>query len=135
VVNCVNAVPQLLRCDSTLKRSWVKVRLVGTKSNRTGIGARIKVTAQTGTPLLSAKPGSPLTQVEEVRSCNGYYSASDLRIHFGLGEAKKVDSVEIWWPSGSVDTLKDLEVNRLYVVQEGGKILKTDDFAATKGKK
>jgi hypothetical protein len=76
-----------------------------------------------------------LTQVEEVRSCNGYYSASDLRIHFGLGEAKKVDSVEIWWPSGSVDTLKDLEVNRLYVVQEGGKILKTDDFAATKGKK
>jgi enediyne biosynthesis protein E4 len=132
VVNCVNSVPQLLRCDSTLKRSWIKIRLVGTKSNRTGIGARIKVTAQTGTPVLTAKAGTPLTQVEEVRSCNGYYSASDLRIHFGLGEAKKADIVEIRWPSGTVDLLKDLDVNRLHVVQEGGKILKTDDFNASK---
>jgi hypothetical protein len=66
-----------------------------------------------------------LTQVEEVRSCNGYFSASDLRIHFGLGDAKKVDVVEIRWSSGAVDTLKDLDVNRLYVVEEGGKIVKT----------
>jgi hypothetical protein len=99
---------------------------VGVKSNRTGIGARIKVVAQTGSPLLNAKPGTPLSQIEEVRSCNGYYSASDLRIHFGLNEAKKVDLVEIRWPSGAVDTLKDLDVNRLYVVEEGGKILKNE---------
>ncbi len=138
VVNCVNDVPQLLRCVSTWKRSWIKIRLVGKKSNRTGIGARIKVLAHTGTPVLTATPApasnpangpaAPLTQIEEVRSCNGYYSASDLRIHFGLGEAKKVDLVEIRWPSGAVDTLKDLDVNRLYVVEEGGKILKTDSF-------
>ena len=76
----------------------------------------------------ATSPGSPLTQIDEVRSCNGYYSASDLRIHFGLGEAKKVDLVEIRWPSGTVDTLKDLDVNRLYVIEEGGKILKTDGF-------
>ncbi|HEY1986654.1 MAG TPA: CRTAC1 family protein [Terracidiphilus sp.] len=137
VVNCVNAVPQLLRCDaaagpaSTPKRNWIKIRLVGTKSNRTGIGARIKVVAQTGSPVLTAKPGpdgkaAALTQIEEVRSCNGYYSASDLRIHFGLGDAKKADAVEIKWPSGTVDTLKDLEANRLYVIQEGGKILKAE---------
>ena len=132
VVNCVNAVPQLLRCDSSLKRSWIKIRTVGTKSNRTGIGARLKVVAATGTPLLTAKPGTPLTQIDEVRSSNGYYSASDLRVHFGLGDAKKVDLVEIRWPSGAVDTLKDLDVNRLYVIQEGGKILKTDEFAASK---
>jgi hypothetical protein len=142
VVNCVNAVPQLLRCDSTWKRSWVKIRLVGTKSNKTGIGARIKVTARTGTGVHgrlsvvshSAGDGSAsspsagiqaLTQIEEVRSCNGYFSASDLRIHFGLGDAKKVDVVEIRWSSGAVDTLKDLDVNRLYVVEEGGKIVKT----------
>ena len=135
VVNCVNAVPQLLRCDSasTLKRSWVKIRLVGTKSNRTGIGARIKVVAQTGSPVLSARPapGQPvtLTQVEEVKSCNGYYSASDLRIHFGLNEAKKIDLVEVRWPSGAVDTLRDLDVNRLYVVEEGGKVLKNEALA------
>jgi hypothetical protein len=149
VVNCVNAVPQLLRCDSTLKRSWVKIRLVGTKSNRTGIGARIKVVAKTGTVVSGqlsvvsqrADPGSAssppagipaLTQIEEVRSCNGYYSASDLRIHFGLGEAKKVDLVEIKWPSGAVDSLKDLDVNRLYVVEEGGKILKTMEMVGAK---
>jgi hypothetical protein len=134
VVNCVNDVPQLLRCVSSWKRSWVKIRLVGRKSNRTGIGARIKVVAHTGTPVLTATPPpanvpvAPLTQIEEVRSCNGYYSASDLRIHFGLGEATKVDLVEIRWPSGVVDTMKDLDVNHLYVVEEGGKILKKDNF-------
>jgi len=149
VVNCVNAVPQLLRCDSTLKHSWVKIRLVGVKSNRTGIGAKIKVVAQTGTtyhgaaapganaakpaPNATAKP-DVLTQIEEVKSCNGYYSSGDLRIHFGLGEAKKVDLVEIRWPSGAVDTLKDLDVNRLYVVQEGGKILKAEALKGLKAK-
>jgi hypothetical protein len=134
IVNCVNALPQLLRCQSTLNRSWIKIRVVGVKSNRTGIGARIRVVAQTGTPAVGAKPGSPLVQIEEVRSSNGYYSSSDLRIHFGLGEAKKVDQVEIRWPSGAVDTLKDLDINRLYVIQEGGKILKADAFEAPKKK-
>jgi len=128
VVNCVNALPQLLRCDSTPNRSWIKVRTVGTKSNRTGIGARIKVVAQTGTPVLGAKVGSPLTQIDEVRSSNGYFSCSDLRIHFGLGDAKKIDLIEIHWPSGTVDTLMNLEVNRLYVIQEGGKILKMEAY-------
>ena len=71
-----------------------------------------------------------MTQIEEVRSCNGYFSASDLRIHFGLGEAKKADLVEIRWPSGAVDTLKDLDVNRLYVIEEGGKILKNEALKA-----
>jgi hypothetical protein len=137
VVNCVNAVPQLLRCQSTLNRSWIKIRTVGTKSNRTGIGARIKVVAQTGTPLLNAKPdpgkaGSPLVQIDEVRSCNGYFSASDLRIHFGLGDAKKADLVEIRWPSGVVDTWKDLEANRLYVLEEGGRLVKSDSFSSAR---
>ncbi len=148
VVNCVNAVPQLLRCDSTLKRSCVKIRLVGTKSNKTGIGARIKVVAKTGTEQGNREHhptnedlfvGTPegtgnrtLTQIEEVRSCNGYYSASDLRIHFGLGDAKKVDLVEIKWPSGAVDSLKDLDVNRLYVVEEGGRVLKTMEMVGAK---
>jgi hypothetical protein len=112
----------------------VKIRLVGTKSNKTGIGARIKVVAQTGSPVLTAKPGTSLAQIEDVKSCNGYYSASDLRIHFGLGEAQKVDLVEIRWPSGAVDTLKDLGVNRLYVIEEGGKILKNEALVAAKRK-
>jgi enediyne biosynthesis protein E4 len=140
IVNCVNAPPQLLHCQSTLNRNWIKIRTVGTKSNRTGIGARLKVVAQTGTPPLIAnaapneRPDPRLVQIEEVRSCNGYYSASDLRIHFGLGAAQKADLVEIRWPSGIVDTWKDLGVNRLYVLEEGGRILKTDDFASFKKK-
>ena len=133
VVNCVNSVPQLLRCgwtnDTTRNRSWIKIRTVGTKSNRAGIGARLIVTAQT-----DPKAAKPMIQIDEVRSGGSYYSQNDLRIHFGLDQAKKVDSVEIRWPSGAVDTLKDLAVNRLYVVQEGGKILKVEDHGAD-GKK
>jgi hypothetical protein len=90
--------------------------------------------AQTGSPVLNAEPGTPLTQIDEVKSCNGYYSAGDFRIHFGLNEAKKIDLVEIRWPSGVVDTLSDLDVNRLYVVEEGGKILKNEALVAGKKK-
>lgn len=117
----------------------MKIRLVGTKSNRTGIGAVIKVTAEvqgtreqgnegTGRPGNEGGKKKPMVQVEEVRSSNGFFSSSDLRIHFGLGDAKKVDMVEIRWPSGTVDSLKDLEVDRLYVIEEGGKVLKRLEF-------
>jgi len=129
VVNCVNAGPQLLRCDSTWNRNWIKIRTVGTKSNRTGIGAQIRVTAQ-----VDPKAAKPMMQLEEVRSGGSYYSQNDLRVHFGLDQAKKVDSVEIRWPSGATDMLKDLDANRLYVIQEGGKILKIDTFAKPKTK-
>ena len=119
-MNCVNAYPQLLRCEATAgtpRRNWIKVRTVGTKSNRSGIGARVTVKAQT-------QPGKPLVQVEEVRSGGSYYSQNDLRIHFGLDAATEAD-VEIAWPSGTKDLLKALPANHLYVVGEGGKILKT----------
>jgi hypothetical protein len=122
-VNCVNAIPQLLRCDSTLNRNWIKIKLVGTKSNRTGIGSRVLVTAKT---LPTAE--KPLVQMDELRSGGSYFSQNDMRMHFGLEQATKVDMVEIRWLSGQVDQLKDLEVNRLYIVQEGGKILKSEQL-------
>jgi hypothetical protein len=118
VVNCVNSLPQLLRCDSTTGRNWIKVRTVGTQSNRTGIGARIIITTH------SSPAAKPFVQIEEVRSGGSYYSQNDLRIHFGLDRAAKADSVEIRWPSGATDKLTDLPANHLYVIQEGGKILK-----------
>jgi hypothetical protein len=132
VVNCVNSVPQLLRCDTTIQRNWLKIRLVGAKSNRTGIGARIVVTAQTAAQEQSGAGKQPLRQLEEVRSGGSYYSQNDLRIHFGLDQATKADSVVITWPSGQIDTLKDLPANRLYVIQEGGKILKTNPMGSSK---
>jgi hypothetical protein len=120
-VNCVNAIPQLLRCDSTLNRNWIKIKLVGVKSNRTGIGSRVLVTAKT---VSTAE--EPLVQMDELRSGGSYFSQNDMRMHFGLEQATKVDTVEIRWLSGQVDQLKNLEVNRLYVIQEGGKILKAE---------
>jgi hypothetical protein len=123
VVNCVNALPQLLRCDQVnspgaAPRNWIKLRLVGTRSNRTGIGARITVTAEN-------QPGKPLRQIDELRSGGSYYSQNDLRLHFGLDAATKADLVEIAWPSSAKDQFKNLQANHLYVVQEGGKVLKT----------
>ena len=122
-VNCVNSLPQLLRCDSEWKRNWIKIKVVGVKSNRTGIGARGKVVARP-----EPRSEKPLVQIDEVRSGGSYYSQNDLRLHFGLEQAKSVDLVEIRWPSGQIDSHKDLQVNRLYTVQEGGKVLKAEEM-------
>lgn len=122
-VNCVNTIPQLLRCDSTLNRNWIKIKLIGVKSNRSGIGSKVRVSAR-----MSPEAKEPLVQVDELRSGGSYFSQNDLRMHFGLDQAKAVDSVEILWPSGQQDKLTNLEPNRLYTVQEGGKILKAEQL-------
>jgi enediyne biosynthesis protein E4 len=126
-VNCINSLPQLLRCDSTLNRNWIKIKLVGVKSNRTGIGSRVIVTAKT-----QPDAEKPLVQMDELRSGGSYFSQNDLRMHFGLDQAKKVDLVEIRWLSGQVDQFKKLDANQLYVIQEGGKILKSVPLPAAK---
>ena len=105
-VNCVNDVPQLLRADSTLKNNWLLVKTVGTKSNRSGIGAR--VICSTGEHR----------QTDEVRSGGSYLSQNDLRVHFGLGSAEKAD-LEIRWPSGVVDKIPGVAANRVVTVKEG----------------
>jgi len=124
VVNTVNDFPQLLRCDSKLGNNWIKVRTIGTKSNRSGIGARLT--------CVSKIPGEskPHQQIDEVRSGGGYFSQNDLRVHFGLGKAEKVDSLEIRWPSGQVDTLKDIKANQVIYVKEGEGISRTMTFTA-----
>jgi hypothetical protein len=127
VVNCVNAYPQLLRCDATIKRNWIKVKAIGVKSNRTGIGARVTLTAKT-----DPKAAKPLVQVDEVRSGGSYYSQNDLRLHFGLDTAETADSIEIRWPSGQVDTWKNLAANKLYVLAEGGNLVKTETMTGWK---
>ena len=122
VVNTVNDYPQLLRCDSTLNNNWIKVRTIGTKSNRSGIGARLVCVTQL--------PGEtkPHRQIDEVRSGGGYFSQNDLRVHFGLGNAEKVDVLEIHWPSGQVDTMKDVKANQVIYVKEGEGITRTMQF-------
>src|SRR6185369_7443247 len=113
VINSVNDYPQLLRCDSQTGNNWIKVRTIGTKSNRSGIGARVKcVTRAAGETKLHQ-------QIDEVRSGGSYISQNDLRVHFGLGKAEKVELLEIHWPSGQTDNLKDIKSNQLLYVKEG----------------
>jgi enediyne biosynthesis protein E4 len=122
VVNTVNDFPQLLRCDSKLANNWIKVRTIGTKSNRSGIGARL--TCVTSVPGES----KPHRQIDEVRSGGSYISQNDLRIHFGLGKAEQVDVLEIRWPSGQVDSIKDVKANQLLFVKEGEGVIRTMKF-------
>jgi hypothetical protein len=122
VVNTVNDYPQLLRCTSTTGNNWIKVRIMGTKSNRSGIGARLICVTH---PAGEAKPHR---QIDEIRSGGSYISQNDLRIHFGLGKAEKVDALEIHWPSGQVDTLKDIKANQQIFVKEGEGIIRTLQF-------
>jgi hypothetical protein len=123
VVNTVNDHPQLLRCDSKLDNNWIKVRTIGTKSNRSGIGARLR--------CLTHSPGEskPHQQIDEVRSGGSYISQNDLRVHFGIGKAEKIEVLEIRWPSGQVDTIKDIKANQLIFVKEGEGITRTMPFS------
>ena len=129
VVNTVNDFPQLLRCDSRLSNNWIKIKTIGTKSNRSGIGARLRcVTRPPGEP-------KPHSQIDEVRSGGSYISQNDLRVHFGIGKAEKVELLEIRWPSGAVDTLKDVKPNQMIVVKEGEGMVRTARFDQAKAAK
>ncbi len=107
LVNNVHEPPDLYRVDLRQPRSWLTVRLIGTKSNRSAIGARLRATA-----------GS-VTQVQEVRGGGSYYSQNDLRPSFGLGSAAKVDRLEVRWPNGLEEMWSNLEVNRILTLKEG----------------
>jgi len=107
-VNNMNERPSLLRNDSTPAGGFLSLQLVGTKSNRSAIGAR--VTVQAGARVL----------VQEVRSGSSFISSNDLRLHFGLGDSTKVQKVVIDWPSpSSRDTLTDLSVDQFLEITEG----------------
>ena len=122
VVNTVNGLPQLLRCDSQLGNNWLKIKTMGTKSNRSGIGARLRCVTH---PPDETKPHQ---QIDEVRSGGSYISQNDLRVHFGIGKAEKVELLEIHWPSGAVDTMKDVKPNQMIVVKEGEGIVRSVKF-------
>ena len=99
--------PELFRNDGGNVNNWLTVRLIGTKSNRDGIGSSLKLTAD------------GFTQVKQSKGGTSYMSASDPRIHFGLGKRTKTDSLVIVWPSGIIDKITDLPVNQFIAVKEG----------------
>jgi len=117
VINPVNDAPVLMRCDSTTNNNWIAIRALGTKSNRSGLGARIQLTIET-------EDKKTRTLMDEVRSGGSYYSQNDLRVHFGLGQVTKVRTLEIKWLSGAVDTINDVAANQVVYVKEGAGVVK-----------
>ena len=107
VVNDLDSSPQLLRNDGGNKNNWILVKTIGTRSNRNGIGAKVKVVS------------GDLVQLDEVRSGGSYISQNDLRLHFGLEKHTSVDLIQVRWPSGAVDTLTNVSVNKIVAVKEG----------------
>jgi enediyne biosynthesis protein E4 len=105
IVN-MNEPPSLLRNDISGSNHWLKVKLVGTKSNRSAIGARVL-----------ARYGKKI-QAQEVLSQSSFYSANDPRLHFGLGAETSAD-LEIRWPSGLRETVKGVKANQIVVIKEG----------------
>ena len=108
----MNEPPLLLRneyinAQSRETNNWLTVKLIGTKSNRSAIGARMLL-----------KAGSHL-QAQEVTSQSSYYSHNDSRLHFGLGQNQKADLIEIRWPSGQTETLKSITANQILTIKEG----------------
>ena len=88
--------------------NWLGIRLVGTKSNRSGIGAKVTVHMPDGT-----------RQVDTCRSGSSYLSASDLRLHFGLGSVTQPVDVDVRWPSGVRETQKGIAPNKVWTITEG----------------
>jgi len=107
VIEDIDGAPRILRNHGIAGRHWVSFELAGTKSNRLAIGARVKLSA------------GGVTQSDQIRSGGSYLSQNDLRVHFGLGDATRIDSVEIHWPSGATDVLRNLSADHLYAVLEG----------------
>jgi hypothetical protein len=114
VIENLEGAPMILRTEGGGKNHWAGFELAGTKTNRLALNARVRITA------------GDLVQVGEVRSGGSYLSQSDLRLHFGLAGHDKIDSVEITWPSGTKETLKDLAADHSYSVLEGSGIVPAD---------
>ncbi|MCJ7503353.1 MAG: ASPIC/UnbV domain-containing protein, partial [Acidobacteriia bacterium] len=95
---------------------WLVVKLVGTRSNRSAIGARVAVTA------------GGRRQIREVLSGSSYISQSDLRQHFGLGPAPRVDQIEVRWPSGQGEKVGSAEADQFVTIQEGRGIVKAERY-------
>jgi len=106
VINNQNEPPTLLKAAHKPAGHWAILKLEGVKSNRSAIGAQVRVTAEGH------------TQLEEVRSGGSYLSQNDLRLHFGLGSATKVEQIEIRWPSGIRQVERNLDADRVITLRE-----------------
>ena len=97
----------MLRNECVGGNHWIRCQLRGTRTNRDGIGARIRVVS------------GDLTQVDEVHSGRGYQSHYGTAVHFGIGQRQRIERVEVRWIGGGTDVLRDLEPDRVITIVEG----------------
>jgi len=116
VINNLDGSPQVLRNDGGNANNSILIKTIGVKSNRNGIGARVKVVA------------GDLTQIDEVHSGDSYLSQSDLRLPFGLEKRTKIDLIEVHWPSGTVDKINGVGTNKILTIKEGQGLISQKDF-------
>lgn len=102
----LNDHPRLVRNDKGNEKNWILIKLVGKESNRDGVGAKLKV-----------KTGDKI-QVAEKKNASGYLSQNDPRVHFGLSDFSSIDEIEIFWPSGKVQTLEGIAANQIITIEE-----------------
>ena len=107
VIENLEGEPVILHPKTRTRNHWISLELAGTTSNRLALNARVRLSA------------GDLIQTDEVRSGGSYLSQSDLRLHFGLGDRRQADKVEISWPSGRTEVLTNVEADRFYCVKEG----------------
>jgi hypothetical protein len=107
VINCNNSRARILRNSGNKRNHWLTLNLIGTVSNRDGIGSKIRLVTDDGRQ-----------QTAFVSTAGSYISASDKRAHFGLGTSKKAQMVEIIWPSGTVQKLESIVANQILTVKE-----------------
>jgi hypothetical protein len=117
VVENLEGSPMVLRSEPDPKNHWISLELAGTKSNRLALNARVSITA------------GDLTQTGEVLSGGSYLSQNDLRLHFGLGPHTHADIVEITWPSGQKEILKNLAADHFYAILEGQGVVPASKIA------
>jgi enediyne biosynthesis protein E4 len=117
VINNQNDPPAVLQNQGGNRNHCIQVSLRGTDSNRDGIGARVAVSA------------NGKRQIDEVHSGGSYLSQNDLCLHFGLGETERVEEIEVRWPSGKVDTLKNVAVDQRLFIQESRGLIRTKTIA------
>lgn len=114
VINDLDGPPMILHNEGDNSNHWVTLDLGTTYGNRLAIGARVKIVT------------GDMVQIEEVRSGGSYLSQNDLRIHFGTGKYRKVDVVEIRWPSGKTEVIKDLVTDKFYSILEGDGVVPSE---------
>jgi len=107
VVSNVGATADVLQNEGGNRGNSILVRTVGTRGNRDGIGARLKLSV------------GGKTLVRDVRAGSSYLAQNDLRVHFGLGKAQKADRMEIHWPGGPVEVIENIEANQILTVRQG----------------